>query len=390
MTISFTPSPAVDRLARTSKRPALGPAPTGAVSLAMGEPDFDTPEPIIQAAETALRSGETHYADQNGLPRLRAALAAKVAAQGQRDVRADDVLITHGATAGLAAAILAAVGPGDRVVIPEPCYSLYPDLVQLAGAEPVLVPAAADMHWDLDVLRRALAGAALIVFSNPCNPTGIVHTIDELTTLGAILAGTDTLVLCDEAYDAIVYEPTVFVSALAIDALRDRTIYCQTLSKTYAMTGWRLGYLAGPAEVIAAASRIHRTFNGSVNTAVQAAACTALTTDPHLVENMVTSYRDRRDLLLDQLAAIPRLSSYAIDGTFYSFVRYDLDRPSEQVTAELRAAGLIVRAGAEYGPTGEGHIRLSFAADKTSIIRATNILQQYFATAAPDLEPTPS
>ncbi|MFE7423121.1 pyridoxal phosphate-dependent aminotransferase [Rhodococcus sp. NPDC057529] len=389
MTISFTPSAAVDRVARTSKRPAMGPAPAGAVSLAMGEPDFDTPAPIVHAAETALRAGETHYADQNGLPRLREALAAKLSAQGVRDFGASEVLVSHGATAGLAAVITAAVGPGDRVVIPEPCYSLYADLVQLAGGEPVLVPPASDMHWDLDKLRHALVGAKMIVFSNPCNPTGIVHTQNELIALGEILKDTDTLVLSDEAYDVIVYEPTTFVSALAIESLRDRTIYCQTLSKTYAMTGWRIGYVAGPTDVIAAASRVHRTFNGSVNSSVQVAACAALETDQRIVDDMVASYRDRRDLLLDRLAAIPQVTSYDVDGTFYSFVRYNADRPSEHVTAELREAGLIVRAGAEYGPSGEGHIRLSFAADSTSIGRAADILQQYFASVAPALESSP-
>ena len=387
--IAFTPSPAVDRVAQTSKRPSMGPAPAGAVSLAMGEPDFDTPAPIVRAAERALQAGETHYTDQNGLTQLRGALAQKLTAAGVGSFDAGQILVTHGATAGLAAVILAAVGPGDRVVIPEPCYSLYADLVQLAGGEPILVGPAPDMHWDMDALHRELAGAKMIVFSNPCNPTGIVHTHDELVALGEMLSGTNTLVLADEAYDEIVYEPGLFESTLTIESLRDRTIYCQTLSKTYAMTGWRVGYVAGPFDVIAAAARVHRTFNGSLNTAVQLAACTALETDSTIVQDMVASYRDRRDLLLDLLTKIPQVKPYAIDGTFYSLVRYDADLPSDQVTAELRRAGLIVRAGSEYGPHGEGHIRLSFAADSASIARAAEIMQQYFASVEARIAASP-
>ncbi|MGF0313478.1 pyridoxal phosphate-dependent aminotransferase [Rhodococcus sp. IEGM1428] len=376
---TFEPSPAVLRVAATSKRPAMGSAPENAVSLAMGEPDFDTPTAVIGAASAALEAGETHYADQNGLPSLRHALADKLSRDGL-EYNQDQILVSHGATAGLASAILATVGPGDRVVIPEPCYSLYADLVELAGGTTVFVGLSPDMHWDLPALRDALVGAKLMVFSNPCNPTGIVHTREELLALGTMIEGTDTLVIADEAYDAIVYRPTVFTSALDVESLRERTIYAQTFSKTYAMTGWRVGYIAGPADVIAAASRVHRTFNGSVNTAVQLAAHTALETGHEVIDGMVASYRERRDLLLELLAGIPHLSPYPVDGTFYSFVRYDLDVPSEQVTAELRGQGLLVRAGSEYGPSGEGHFRLSFAADADSIARAATVLRSYFSS----------
>lgn len=382
MSMNFTPSAAVRRVASTSKRPAMGPAPAGTVSLAMGEPNFDTPEPIIDAAVAALLAGETHYADQNGLILLRELLAEKVSAQGSMDFGAHQVLVSHGATAGLASVILGTVGPGDRVIIPEPSYSLYADLVELAGGTPVMVGAAPDMHWDLKALGRELTDAAMIVFSNPCNPTGIIHTREELEFLGEALAGTDTIVLADEAYDAIVYEPSVFVSALAVKSLAERTIYCQTLSKTYAMTGWRIGYVAGPVDMIAAASRVHRTINGSVNTAVQLASCKALETNPQVIDNMVESYRERRDLLRDLLSDVPELTLYDIDGTFYLFVRYEADLSSEQVTAELREAGLLVRAGSEYGPSGEGHIRLSFATDPSSIEAAGRILREYFASKA--------
>jgi aspartate aminotransferase len=246
------------------------------------------------------------------------------------------------------------------VVIPEPCYSLYPDLVRLAGGEPVLVAPAADLHWDRDALAAALEGARLIVYSNPCNPTGVVHTADELAWLSEQLAGSDTLVLSDEAYDAIVFEPGRFRSALSVKRMRERTIYCQTLSKTYAMTGWRVGYLAGPEAAIAAAGRVHRTFNGSVNAAVQHAAITALAGGDALSEPMLEAYRDRRAVIMRRLEKIPGLVATEPDGTFYVFARYDLQLASTVVADALKAAGVIVRPGAEYGPSGEGHIRFAF------------------------------
>ncbi|MDY7087723.1 MAG: pyridoxal phosphate-dependent aminotransferase, partial [Actinomycetota bacterium] len=236
----------IAELRRCSRRPALAPAPPGTVSLAMGEPDLPTPAPVIEAAAAALRRGETHYADQRGLRQLRAALASRLPERPGRPWIAEDVVVTHGATAALAAVVLAMIGPGDRVVIPEPAYSLYADLVVLAGGTVDFVPIAPDLHWDLDALASALPGAAMIIFSNPSNPTGIVHRADELEALGKLLDGSDTLVVSDEAYHRLVYPGHAHTSALAIASLRDRTAYVQTFSKTYAMTGWRVGYLAGP------------------------------------------------------------------------------------------------------------------------------------------------
>src|SRR5688500_17716964 len=197
---AFPHAARIAQLRAGSRRPALAPAPPGAVSLAMGEPDFPTPAPVIEAAAEALRAGHTHYADQKGLPDLRAELAARMPGGGARRWTTNDVLVTHGATAALAAVVFAMIGPGTRVVIPEPAYSLYADLVVLAGGTLDRVPPAPDLHWDLDALAARLPGAAMVIFSNPANPTGIVHRADELEALGALLDATDTLVVADEAY----------------------------------------------------------------------------------------------------------------------------------------------------------------------------------------------
>ena len=359
---AMLPAFRIEELRRRSRRPALAPAPPGAISLAMGEPDFPTPPPVIEAAVAALRDGNTHYADQKGLPELRAALVSRLPAHPGRTWTADDVVVTHGATAALAAVVLAMIGPGDRVVIPEPAYSLYADLVALAGGTVDFVPLAPDLHWDLDALAAALPGAAMMIFSNPSNPTGIVHREQELEALGELLDGSDVLVVSDEAYHRLVYPGHELTSALAIESLRDRTVYVQTFSKTYAMTGWRVGYLTGPREVVDAAAHVHRTLNGSVNTAVQHAAIAALELPDGVVTAMVDRYRQRRELVVAHLSDIPGLHLVPPEGAFYGFLRYDADASSEVVAGELAEREVMVRAGAEYGPSGEGHIRISFAA----------------------------
>lgn len=363
----FDPSHAVQRVAAASRR-VQQPQSTGdLVSLAMGEPDFDTPPQVVEAAAAALRAGRTHYSPLYGEPTLRAALAERIGQLAGHAVDASDVLVTHGGTGGLTAAILAIVDPGDRVVIPDPTYSLYADLISMAGGVVVPVPLDPDLHWDLDALETALVGAKLFVFCNPGNPTGIVHSRAELERLGSALEGTDTIVLSDEAYADLTFTGEPFTSALEVPSLVGRTVYCQTFSKSYAMTGWRVGYLWGPSAVIAAAARVHNTANGSMNTAVQDAALVALETCADDISRMHAAYARRRTLMADGLAAIPGLDVSSPEGAFYLFPRYDLDLPSVELVARLRGLGVAVRPGSEFGAAGEHHLRLSYAASDDAI-----------------------
>lgn len=363
----FAPADAVARIAAASRRTQQPQSSGDLVSLAMGEPDFDTPEQVTEAAAAALRAGRTHYSPLLGEPELREALSEKLQGIAGSPVPPSDVLITHGGTAGLAASILGIVNPGDRVVVPDPTYSLYADLISMAGGVVVPVPLADDLHWDLDRLTAALAGAKLFVFCNPSNPTGIVHQRAELEAVAAALEGTSTVVISDEAYADLDYTGRPFTSALAVDGLRDRTIYCQTFSKSYAMTGWRVGYLAGPAPLIRSAARIHNTVNGSVNTAVQDAALVAVQTCDADIARMRESYRQRREIMRAELAAIPGLALSEPEGAFYQFPRYDLHLPSADLVAKLREFGVAVRPGGEFGAHGEHHLRLSYAAGEDAI-----------------------
>lgn len=377
----FTPSRAVQRLAARSQRPALRPGPE-VISLASGDPDFPTPDHIRQALIDAIHGGYTHYVDNQGDPELRHAIAQQVSRIAGYDFAPDQVVVTHGGSGALAAAILSTVDPGDRVLLPEPTYSLYADLVELAGGVPIYVPQTSDFHLDLDQLAVEAAGARLIVLCHPCNPTGVVYRSDELAALAEIAERENLLVLCDEAYDHIVFDEAAFTSSLTIPGLRDRLIYCQTFSKTYAMTGWRIGYLVAPLPVASAAARIHRTVNGAMNGAVQRAALAALTIQSDWPERMRQEYQARRELVLEMLAGAPGIAWTPPDGTFYAFIRYAGSASPRQVVAAALERGVAIRPGTEYGPSGNNYVRIAFSTERQQLMEALLRLRSLFSVLA--------
>ncbi|WP_423184458.1 pyridoxal phosphate-dependent aminotransferase [Arthrobacter sp. NyZ413] len=371
----YRASAAIDRVVATSLRPVGGAVPIGALSLSMGEPDFDTPPEIVESAVEALHGGWTHYGDVNGDPELRQHIADEVSSVSGKAVRPESVLVTHGGTAGITAAILATVDPGERVVIPEPTYSLYPDAVRLAGGVPAFVPTKPDNQLDVPAVLEAAKGARLITLCNPVNPTGAVFSKRSLEELAEGLAGTDTLVLVDEAYAHLVYDDT-FVSSLTIESLQERLVYCQTLSKTYAMTGWRIGYIVAPPELIDSIRAVHRTMNSAVNAAAQRASLKALQLGPGISSSMLDAYRERRDYVVERLTNIPGVEFTEPRGAFYAFFRYPQALPSPEMLDRFKEYGVILRAGNEYGPSGEGHLRLSFAADLDTLKTALDRIEQ--------------
>jgi aspartate aminotransferase len=351
------------------------------ISLASGEPDFATPHHIRTAHTDALDAGATHYAAWNGAPDLREALAGHAGGPGRPARTADHVLVTHGGSGALAATILACVNPGDRVVIPVPTYSLYADLVRMAGGEPVLVPQLDNLHLDLDAVAAAAPGARMVAICNPCNPTGVVYSEEELTGLRDIAEQHGLLVLADEAYDHIVYDPVRFTSVLDIPGLAEQVLYVQTFSKTYAMTGWRIGYLIAPPEVVTAAAVVHTRTAGPLNTAVQHAALAAITGPQEPVRQMLDEYRARRDLVMRLLGDVPGTRLRAPDGTFYAFIAHSPRLTSVQVAAKAREWGVAVRPGSEFG--GEGSIRLSFATHRKTLTSGLERLRDMLAATQP-------
>jgi aspartate/methionine/tyrosine aminotransferase len=352
--------------------------------MAAGDPDFATPEHISQALTDAVAAGATHYAQLVGDPELRTALAEQMTEVSGRGFAASQVAITHGASGGLAATLFALVDPGTRVIVPEPTYSLYADLTWMAGGEVTFVRHQSDLHLDLDGIEAAAPGARLVVICNPCNPTGAVYTQDELEDLAEVAEEHDLLVLVDEPYDHIVYDGVDFVSSLEIPGLADRLLYVNTFSKTYAMTGWRIGWVAGPTEVIEAIGTVHRAFNGPVNSAVQRAALVALTEPTDWPERMRREYQARRDIVGRMVAGVPSLELVEPEGSFYAFIRYGGEVPSVEVVRRAREQGVAIRPGSEFGPSGEGYVRVAFSTGRQRLIEGMERLLGILEEVAPE------
>lgn len=366
----FQPSPLARPFTLRSWRTAAQP-PADTIVLGVGDPDFDTPAHIRKALVDALEAGATHYASWGGDPELRVALAALATRTAGREVSDAQVVLTHGGNAALASTILTVAGPGQRVVIPTPTYPLYMTLVRAAGAEPVMVPHGSDYHLDLDAIAAAAPGARLIVLCHPSNPTSAVYNRAELEAVAAIAQRNDLYVLSDEAYDHALCDGVEFTSTLAVPGLAERLLYVQTFSKTYAMTGWRLGYVIAPLEVADAVGAVHRSFNGALNTAVQRAGLAAITGPQDEPERNRREFELRRDLTSELLHGIPGVELGPAEATFYAWIRHGGDVESATMQERAQARGVVVRAGTEFGPGGEGHLRI--ALNKPRDVLATGI-----------------
>jgi aspartate aminotransferase len=358
-----------DRISAASRRPkTLGDVVPGAVSLAMGEPDGGTPAVVVEAAVRALRTGRTRYSRITGSADLRHEIAAHLSRTRGHRFGPANVVVTHGGSAALAAAVLALVNPGDRVLLPEPTYSLYADQVAMAGAEVVWIATCADGSLDLPKLARAAAGARMIVLCNPVNPTGAVFSASDIEGLGAILRDHPGLyLLSDEAYSDIVFDDLVFASALTLGSVLDRVVLAGTFSKSYAMTGWRIGFVCAATDVADRINLVHRTVNGPVNTFVQDSAIEALRVPESELRALSGAYERRRDLVMRYLDGRGGVSVVRPRGAFYAFPRIDTSLSSEELVRRFADGGVLVRAGSEFGPSGEGHVRLSFATDEASL-----------------------
>ncbi len=339
------------------------------VSLMRGEPDFPTPVHITDAAVAAARAGRTGYPDNRGELRLREAVAAKLTRENA--VTYDpgrEILVTTGATLGIAAALLALVDEGDEVLLPDPVYDAYLSPIVLAGGRPHPVGApihAGRFELDLDAMAAAITPRTRVLLLNtPWNPVGTVFTRPEIEALGAFVLRHQLTLISDEIYEAIIFEGRTHVSPASLSAeLRARTVLVNSLSKTYAMTGWRVGYCAAPAAVIDAMLLLLQQMSRGPATFIQDAAAVALSGPQEAVADMRRGYAERRAQVLAALAGIPRARPLAPEGGFFAMVDVrDSGVPSNDVRRRLlEDHGVAVAHGRAYGPGGEGTLRVSFA-----------------------------
>jgi aspartate aminotransferase len=360
-------SDAVKRLGSSQRSKKLArPAPGDVISLASGDPSFRTPDYIAQAAIKAINDGHTHYAPPMGLAGLRSAIAVGLSAQGGGTFAAEDILVTNGASSGIYAAMLAYLNPGDEVLLHDPTYSLYSDVALSAGATPVLVPWTAALRLDIAAMERAITPRTrMFVLNNPVNPTGITLTPAEMRMVADFVVRHDLILLADEAYDHLVFDGRPMTSAATFPELADRTVILNTCSKTFAMTGWRVGYAAARGGLIKGIGVIHRTIVNNINSISQHAALAAYSEQTGWQGEMLAEYTRRRDVMCEMVNAMPGLRCAQPEGAFYVFVRVDAALTSEALTDHFLQHGVAVRSGTEFGPRGEGYIRLTFAGETT-------------------------
>ncbi|WP_368410727.1 pyridoxal phosphate-dependent aminotransferase [Haladaptatus salinisoli] len=345
---------------------ALEVADEDLVHFEIGEPDFDTPTHIVEAAADAANAGATHYTSNAGLPELREAVAAKTATENgvEFDPRRE-ITITNGAMEALYLALQTVVSPGDEVVVPTPAWPNYRNQIRLAGGVPVYVPLPAERGFDLDA--DAVADAisdetAAVIVCRPSNPTGRVYDRDRLETVVEAAAAHDAYVIADEVYEGLIFDGSPR-SVAADTAHSDAVVSVNSCSKKYAMTGWRLGWLAGPEHVVRAATVTHESTTACAPSVSQHAAIAALTGPQEPIRAMKDAYETRRDYVVDRIADIPDISCPRPKGAFYAFVDVSaLDGSSFEIAKRLLYDyGVVTAPGDGFGDAGEGYLRLSFA-----------------------------
>ncbi len=310
-------------MAAAAKARELRVAGVQIADFSVGEPDFPTPDHICQAAREAIAAGKTHYTPAPGIPELRQAVAHWYVQHYGLECTSEQVLISNGAKHAIHTALTALLNPEDEVIIPAPYWVSYSDLVAMTGAHPVLIPTEPDSHYKLTAkqLRDALTTKTrLLMLNSPCNPTGTVYTRHELIALLEQLIDTDVLIMSDEIYEQLIFgnqQPTCV--ATLFPELRDRVVTISGASKSYAMTGWRMGWTVAPPHLIKAMNAIQSQQTGCPCSISQFATLAALTGPQDCVEQMRQEFQARRDLVCDRLASMPNLHFPRPEGAFYVF-----------------------------------------------------------------------
>ncbi len=357
-------------IAMNDKAKQLAAEGHAVIGLAGGEPDFDTPAHIVEAGVKALRDGETRYAaPSKGISPLLAAIAEQIAQDNHLRLNpATDIIVTPGGKLALFLALKAMLDPGDEVLIPAPYWVSYPSVATMVGGVPVSVEtsSAGGYKLHLEQLREHVTPRSkAIIVNSPSNPTGHMLSSDELEAVASLALENDLYIISDEIYNKLNFDGRPAVSLASVPELADRVVIINGMSKAYAMTGWRLGWLAGASSVISVAGMFNSQTATSAATFTQHAAVAALTGPQDCVGVMREAYQERRDYMVSAFNSIPNMSSPDIEGAFYAFPKVDeTDKSSEEVANIMLEEALVVGVpGNAFGVTGEAHVRFSFADD---------------------------
>jgi aspartate/methionine/tyrosine aminotransferase len=357
------------------------------IHLEIGEPDFDTPANIREAAKRALDQGATHYTPTVGIPELRVAIAADASARKGFAVTPDRVVVTPGGKPVMFFAILALIGEGDEVIYPDPGFPIYESMASYVGGKAVPCPIRQENGFRLDPAELAslvTPRTRLIIINSPANPTGGVSTREDIEQIAAVAREHELVVLADEIYSRMLYQGE-HVSIASLPGMAERTIVLDGFSKTYAMTGWRLGYGIVPEPLITPFSRLLVNSVSCTNAATQWAGVEALTGPQDSVDAMVAEFRVRRDLVVDGLNSIPGVTCLLPAGAFYAFPDISGTGLSgaEMTEKLLFEGGVSVLAGTAFGNVGKNHLRISYANSRANlqeaIVRMRSVIEPLVA-----------
>jgi aspartate/methionine/tyrosine aminotransferase len=358
------------------------------IHLEIGEPDFDTPANVRAAAKKALDEGVTHYPPFAGVADLRAAIAEDSTARKGFAVDPSQVFVTVGGKGVMVYAILALVDPGDEVIVPDPGYPIYESITRFVGGTPVPIPIRMENEFRLDVDELAsliTSRTKLLVINSPANPTGGVLTPNDIERIAELAVRHDLIVLADEIYARILYDGAVHLSIASLPGMTERTIVLDGFSKTYAMTGWRLGYaIVPPALIKAYGTLIINTISGATAFA-QVGAIEALRGPQDSIDAMVAEFRARRDLVVHGLNEIPGLRCLRPQGAFYVFPEISATGLTGAQLADrlLHDAGVCVLAGTAFGGLGTNHIRISYANSRENLSEAIRRIDAFVRERTP-------
>jgi len=377
------PSPTLAIAAKAAQMRAQG---LDVIGLATGEPDFDTPEHIKAAAVKALQEGFTKYTAVDGIPELKQAIIDKFKRDNDLSYTLKEVLVSVGGKQSCYNLCQALLNPGDEVLIPAPFWVSYPDMVLLAEGVPVIIPSSPAQRYKIDAgqLEAAITPNTKMIFLNsPSNPSGVAYTLEELQALGEVLRKYPRIIIAtDDMYEHIIWSQAFANILNACPDLKDRTIVLNGVSKAYSMTGWRIGYAAGPAIIIDAMKTLQSQSTSNPCSIAQKAAVAALNGGDAFIKTMVAAFRERHDYLVQRLRTIPGIEVIPADGTFYIFpsVQKIIERKgyaNDLIFSEklLEEVGLAIVPGSAFG--NEGSIRLSFATNMDTLIDAMERLEKF-------------
>lgn len=368
-------------LAISNKAKMLKKDGVDVVDFGAGEPDFDTPMHIKEVAKKAIDSGFTKYTASSGIPELKEAVIKKFQRDNGFAYKPSEVIVSNGAKHSLFNAIFSICDDGDEVLIPSPFWLSYPEMARMAGAAPVYIEASEENGFKITAkqLEKAITKKTkLLILNSPSNPTGAVYSKDELMEIADVCVKRNIYVISDEIYDRIVYDGGIAASISHYGAkIRDMLIIVNGVSKTYSMTGWRIGYLAAPQEIATAIDNLQSHATSNPVSFVQKAVVEAINGDQSFVSNMVAAFKERRDYMMERFAKMPSISCVLPGGAFYVFPNISsTGKSSSKVAAELlEKAHVAVVPGVAFGR--DENIRLSFATSMENIKKGLDRIEKY-------------